>query len=84
MIIGYGSDDRAVLMVKNLLRKIGYGHISLTPEFDADTRKAIRHFQAGHHLGVDGLVGPLTKIMLLRESGTATMPLLSSQLRADS
>jgi general secretion pathway protein A len=84
MIIGYGSDDRAVLMVKNLLRKVGYDHISLTPEFDADTRKAIRHFQAGHHLGVDGLVGPLTKIMLLRESGTATMPLLSSQLRADS
>ena len=84
MIIGYGSDDRAVLMVKNLLRRVGYGHISLNPEFDAETRKAIRHFQAGHNLGVDGLVGPLTKIMLLREAGTAKMPMLSSQLRADS
>ncbi len=84
MIIGYGSDDRAVLMVKNLLRKIGYGNIALTPEFDAQTRRAIRDFQADHSLKVDGLVGPLTKIMLLREAGTATMPLLSSQLRADS
>ena len=84
MIIGYGSDDRAVLMVKNLLRRVGYGHITLNPEFDAETRKAIRHFQAGHNLGVDGLVGPLTKIMLLREAGTAKMPMLSSQLRADS
>jgi peptidoglycan hydrolase-like protein with peptidoglycan-binding domain len=84
MIIGYGSDDRAVLMVKNLLRKIGYHHISLNPEFDAATRRAIRHFQADHDLKVDGLVGPVTKIMLLRESGTAAMPLLGSQLRADS
>jgi general secretion pathway protein A len=84
MIIGYGSDDRAVLMVKNLLRKIGYNHISLNPEFDAATRKAVRHFQANHDLKVDGLVGPVTKIMLLRESGTAEMPLLGSQLRADS
>ncbi len=84
MIIGYGSDDRAVLMVKNLLRKIGYDHISLNPEFDAATRKAIRHFQTDHDLKVDGLVGPVTKIMLLRESGTAAMPLLGSQLRADS
>jgi general secretion pathway protein A len=78
MIIGYGSDDRAVMMVKNLLRKIGYDHISLSPEFDAATRKAIRHFQANHELKVDGLVGPVTKIMLLRESGTAAMPLLGS------
>jgi general secretion pathway protein A len=84
MIIGYGSDDRAVLMVKNLLRKIGYHHISLNPEFDATTRKAIRHFQADHDLKVDGLVGPITKIMLLRESGTAAMPLLGSQQGADS
>ncbi|MEJ2158402.1 MAG: AAA family ATPase [Desulfobacteraceae bacterium] len=83
MIIGYGSDDRAVMMVKNLLRKIGYDHISLSPEFDADTRIAIRHFQASHDLKVDGLVGPVTKIMLLRVSGVTSMPQLSSQMRAD-
>ncbi len=83
MIIGFGSDDRAVMMVKNLLRRIGYNHISLSPEFDADTRKAIRHFQASHDLTVDGLVGPVTKIMLLRESGVTSMPQLSSQMRAD-
>lgn len=74
MIIGYGSDDRAVMMVKNLLRKIGYNHITLSPEFDYDTRLAIRDFQKSHQLKVDGLVGPLTKLMLLREAGTAQMP----------
>lgn len=77
MIIGNGADDRAVLMVKSLLQKIGYQNIPTTPDFDTDTVKAIRTFQAGHGLKVDGLVGPLTKIMLLRESGSAHMPQLS-------
>jgi len=84
MIIAYGADERAVLMVKNLLRKIGYQTISLSPDFDEDTRKAVRNFQAGHHLGIDGLVGPLTKILLLREAGTAEMPHLSAYPRLDS
>jgi general secretion pathway protein A len=84
MIIGHGSDERAILMVKNLLRKIGYDHISLTPVFDYDTRLAIRDFQEIHRLKVDGLVGPLTKIMLLRKAGTATMPQLNSDVRAGS
>jgi general secretion pathway protein A len=84
MIIGYGSDERAVLMVKNLLRKIGYDHITLSPEFDFDTKLAVRDFQASHQLKVDGLVGPLTKIMLLRKAGTTTMPKLISDVRTDS
>lgn len=84
MIIGYGSDERAVLMVKNLLRKIGYDHITLSPDFDIDTKLAIRDFQAIHQLKVDGLVGPLTKIMLLRKAGTDAMPQLNSDVRASS
>lgn len=84
MIIGYGADERAILMVKNLLRKIGYDHITLSPVFDYDTKLAIRDFQQSHQLKVDGLVGPLTKIMLLREAGTAVMPQLNSDVRAGS
>jgi general secretion pathway protein A len=84
MIIDHGSDERAVLMVKNLLRKIGYDHITLSPEFDYDTKLAIRDFQARHQLNIDGLVGPLTKIMLLRKAGTAAMPKLNSDVRAGS
>ncbi|MGD9224732.1 MAG: AAA family ATPase [Desulfobacteraceae bacterium] len=84
MIIGYGSDDRAVMMVKRLLQEIGYDHIDLSPEFDYDTRLAIREFQRGHQLKVDGLVGPLTKIMLLRESGTFELPKLNTVLRVGS
>lgn len=84
MIIGHGSDQRAVMMVKNLLRTIGYDHLTRSPVFDYDTRLAIRDFQEIHQLKVDGLVGPLTKIMLLRKAGTATMPQLNSDVRAGS
>jgi hypothetical protein len=84
MIIGRGSDDRAVMMVKSLLQKAGYDHIKLSPEFDYDTRYAIHDFQKTHQLKVDGLVGPLTKIMLLRKAGTFEMPQLHIDLRPDS
>ena len=84
MIIGYGSDDRAVMMVKSLLQEIGYDHIDHSPEFDYDTRLAIRDFQKRHQIKVDGLVGPLTKIMLLRQAGTSEMPKLNLDLRVGS
>lgn len=84
MIIGYGADERAVMMIKRLLRKVGYSQISHSPVFDADTKKAVRRFQAEHHLKIDGLVGPLTKIMLLRDAGTVKMPQLSTDSRAES
>ncbi|MGD9364954.1 MAG: AAA family ATPase [Desulfobacteraceae bacterium] len=84
MIIGYGADERAVMMIKRLLRKVGYGQISQSPVFDAHTKKAVRRFQAEHNLKIDGLVGPLTKIMLLRDAGTVKMPQLSTHSRAES
>lgn len=84
MIIGYGADERAVMMIKSLLRKVGYDRISQSSVFDADTKKAVRRFQAGHNLKIDGLVGPLTKIMLLRDAGTVKMPQLSTDSRAES
>lgn len=69
IIISKGSDSDAILEVKALLRKIGYDHLSLSPEFDLATRAAVLDFQARHNLSIDGLVGPVTKIMLLQEIG---------------
>jgi general secretion pathway protein A len=84
MIIRDGSDDRAVMMVKSLLQKVGYANIELSPEFDYATRYAIRDFQQTHQIKVDGLVGPLTKIMLLRDAGTFEMPQLHMDVRLGS
>jgi general secretion pathway protein A len=78
MIISYGADSRAILILKNLLRKIGYDQIPKSPDFDLATQAAVLDFQARHHLNVDGLVGTLTKIKLLQEAQTITVPALKS------
>jgi general secretion pathway protein A len=76
MIISYGADSRAILILKNLLRKIGYDQVSKSPEFDLSTQAAVLDFQARHKLTVDGLVGTLTKIKLLQEARTIAVPVL--------
>ena len=84
MIISYGADRRAVLILKNLLRNIGYDQVPKTPDFDLATQAAILDFQARHQLTVDGLVGTLTKIKLLQEARTITVPELSGAHRPKS
>lgn len=84
MIIGYGADTRAISGVKTLLRQIGYDQISRSSDFDLSTRAAVIDFQARHKLSVDGLVGPLTKIMLLQDAGTFNVPTLLGKNRPQS
>ncbi len=84
MIISYGADPRAVLALKNILRKIGYDQIPKSPEFDPATQAAVLDFQARHRLTVDGLVGTLTKIKLLQEARTIAVPELVDAHRSQS
>jgi general secretion pathway protein A len=84
MIISYGADQRAVLILKNLLRKIGYDQIPKSPDFDPATQAAVLDFQARHKLTVDGLVGTLTKIKLLQEARTIDAPELLDAHRSQS
>ena len=84
MIISYGADSRAILILKNLLRKIGYDQIPKSPDFDLATQAAVLDFQARHNLNVDGLVGTLTKIKLIKEARTITVPALKSAHRPQS
>ncbi len=76
MLIGRGANRSAVLGIKHMLRQLGYPEVPLTPVFDTYTEDVVKAFQARHQLAPDGLVGPLTKIMLLRETDTERMPLL--------
>ena len=84
MIISYGADSKAISAVKTLLQQIGYNQIAASSEFDTSTRAAVLDFQGRHNLSVDGLVGTLTKIMLLQEAGTINMPTLSINNRPPS
>jgi general secretion pathway protein A len=84
MIIGYGANKRAVLGIQDLLRKIGYDTVSLSSVFDAPTKAAIQSFQREKGIKADGLIGPLTKMMLLKAAGTEKMPRLNDGKKADS
>ncbi len=79
-IIASGAPVRAVRAVKKLLLKAGYDQLEMTPVYDIETRQAIIDFQVKHNLQPDGLVGPLTKIFLIKETHTAIFPLLDSNL----
>jgi general secretion pathway protein A len=81
-IIGSGANPDALLWVKKLLLRIGYDEIAPTPVYDSSLRRSIIDFQSRHKLKADGLVGPLTKIMLIREAGDIDLPLLNQNREA--
>ncbi len=78
MLIGNGANENAVLGVQHLLRQIGYDQVPISSVFDRSTRAAVVAFQKKNNLDADGLVGPLTKIMLLREAGASDRPHLAN------
>lgn len=78
-VIDSSSSVRAVRAVKKLLLRAGYGHLEMTPVFDFQTQQAVIDFQLKHNLEPDGLVGPLTKIFLIKETESASFPILDAE-----
>ncbi|MBR9981197.1 MAG: AAA family ATPase [Desulfatitalea sp.] len=76
-IVTHSSPERSISLVKNMLRRAGYERLNLEPVFDADARRVVVDFQMRHNLVPDGLVGPLTKILLIKASNAYDLPLLS-------
>ena len=70
------SNGHDVKTLKSLLLQLGYEHILLTEKYDKDTMKIIKDIQAKYGFHVDGLVGPLTKIVLYNESPEFAKPSL--------
>lgn len=75
-VITVDSSVRDVRVLKNLLFRVGYTQIELTPDFDGATQEAIMDFQLRHNLTPDGLAGPVTKIFLIRDTGITDYPQL--------
>jgi len=51
----------------------------LNNEYDAATQKTIEQIQGNFGLPVDGVVGPLTKIVLYREGKNFAIPRLAAK-----
>jgi general secretion pathway protein A len=73
-IIQYGSSSDAVVSLKTFLRDLGYEGIQIGPAYDEKTIMVVKGVQAKHGIPTDGLVGPLTKIVLYNEHGSLSIP----------
>jgi general secretion pathway protein A len=60
----------AVAHLQELLRRVGMEGVAPTGTFDAGTAKAVTDFQRQHRLDADGVVGPLTRIVLYAGAGS--------------
>jgi len=74
-----GAKGIAVLHLQEFLRQGGAYGGEISGTFDADTARAVVNFQRSHQLDADGLVGPLTRIVLYAAGAGRARPALAIQ-----
>jgi general secretion pathway protein A len=74
--VARGARGVGVVRVQQLLQRVGALHGDPTGIFDAGTEAAVVGFQRAHQLEPDGLVGPLTRIVLYKVVGGYLRPTL--------
>ncbi len=68
------SPKESIIALKMHLRDIGFKNIEINTNYDLFTQLAIKAIQAKHGIPVDGIVGPLTKIVLYNEKKLLAIP----------
>jgi len=63
-----------VARLKRYLREIGYIQVGTGPYYDEQTELAVQHLQEKNGLQPDGIVGPLTKILLFNDNPVLQIP----------
>jgi general secretion pathway protein A len=76
-VITRTSSKDSIMSLKLLLTEIGFPIVDMTPVYDGPVRQAIKQIQKKYGLVEDGLVGPLTKIVLFNEKKETAVPALS-------
>jgi len=79
-VVSEQSAPEAVLNLKLHLREIGLAAITLNPVYDDQTRESVARLQEKHGLPVDGVVGPLTKMVLYNLGAQWRIPRLDERL----
>ena len=69
-LISHSSPPAAVISVKLALQQLGFEKIAPTATYDAGLVNAVKTVQKRYGLAPDGLVGPMTKIVLFQELET--------------
>jgi general secretion pathway protein A len=64
----------SIIVLKMHLHDIGFNQIDLNPYYDDQTELAVKQIQQAYGLDPDGIVGPLTKIVLFNEKKSLKIP----------
>jgi len=64
----------SIIALKMHLHDLGFDHIDLNPYYDDQTEQAVKQIQQAYGLDPDGIVGPLTKIVLFNEKKSLNIP----------
>jgi len=68
------SPQESIIALKMHLHDMGYDMIKINPVYDDQTKAAVKKIQKKYGLKADGLVGPLTKIVLYNEKKSLKIP----------
>ena len=77
-VIPISSPGEVIIALKMYLKSLGFPISEMTAAYDIATRSAVETIQARHGLDADGMVGPLTKIVLYNEDRSLDIPRLIS------
>lgn len=69
----------SVLTLKMVLQEIGFNDIQINASYDREIWEAIKRFQERHGLKTDGIVGPLTQIVLYNEIKSSEIPFINKR-----
>jgi general secretion pathway protein A len=69
----------SVIKLKMHLQDIGFNRIEINPVFDDYAKQAVKQVQKKNGLRPDGIVGPLTKIVLYNEKKSLNIPHITRQ-----
>lgn len=75
-VIPTGATRESIITLKMLLQDIGFKNIEITPYYDEAVRDAVEAVQKRNGVAVDGIVGPMTKIVLYNEKPSLGIPFL--------
>jgi general secretion pathway protein A len=66
-VIAEGDEGAGVLWLQEALGRLGHLDADITGRYDLDTVEGVQSFQRRHQLRADGVVGPLTLMLLFSE-----------------
>jgi general secretion pathway protein A len=72
--IASNSPGESVVALKMFMHDLGYHDIEMNPAYDFKTLEIVKGIQRTHGLQADGVVGPLTKMVLFNEKSSLRIP----------